>query len=129
MSEGVRPESICIGHSGDSDDLEYLTELAERGVFLGMDRYGAEEKLTFDRRNAAVVEMARRGYAGHMLLSQDHSIVRDLIYQPEVLKQRATWTTTLVLEKVLPTLARLGLDSALVQRFVTDNPARWLTPR
>jgi len=27
-----------IGHAGDSNDLDYLTQLADQGVLLGMDR-------------------------------------------------------------------------------------------
>ncbi len=41
-SEGVDLRRVIIGHSGDSEDLDYLTKLADRGSYLGMDRFGID---------------------------------------------------------------------------------------
>ena len=38
--EGVDLTRVVIGHSGDSDDLDYLEALMARGSYLGMDRFG-----------------------------------------------------------------------------------------
>ena len=40
--EGVDLTKVVIGHAGDSNDLDYLTELADTGVLLGMDRFGLD---------------------------------------------------------------------------------------
>ena len=40
LEEGVPPERIQIAHTGDSDDLGYIEGLLEKGVYIGMDRYG-----------------------------------------------------------------------------------------
>ncbi len=40
--EGVDLSKVVIGHAGDSNDLDYLTELADQGVLLGMDRFGLD---------------------------------------------------------------------------------------
>ena len=40
--EGVDLSKVVIGHAGDSNDLDYLTELADAGVLLGMDRFGLD---------------------------------------------------------------------------------------
>ena len=40
--EGVDLTKVVIGHAGDSNDLDYLTELADAGVLLGMDRFGLD---------------------------------------------------------------------------------------
>ena len=39
---GVDPTKIVIAHAGDSNDLDYLRELADAGAWLGQDRYGIE---------------------------------------------------------------------------------------
>ena len=36
-AEGVSPGRVSLGHSDDSDDMDYLTGLARRGYTLGMD--------------------------------------------------------------------------------------------
>jgi phosphotriesterase-related protein len=38
--EGVDLRRVIIGHSGDSEDLDYLRGLMERGSTIGMDRFG-----------------------------------------------------------------------------------------
>ena len=40
--EGVDLSKVMIAHAGDSNDLDYLTELADSGVLLGMDRFGLD---------------------------------------------------------------------------------------
>lgn len=37
---GVPASRVILGHSGDTDNLEYLTAMLERGCWLGMDRFG-----------------------------------------------------------------------------------------
>ena len=36
-AEGVSPARVSLGHSDDTDDMNYLTGLAKRGYTLGMD--------------------------------------------------------------------------------------------
>ncbi|MFZ0013713.1 MAG: phosphotriesterase-related protein, partial [Acidimicrobiia bacterium] len=38
----VPGDRIIIGHSGDTDDIDYLRELMDRGSTIGMDRFGME---------------------------------------------------------------------------------------
>src|SRR3954464_13400558 len=71
VEEGVDPAKIQIAHCGDTDDLDYLSGLLDAGVWLGMDRYGIEMYLPAERRNATVLALLERGFAGRMFLSQD----------------------------------------------------------
>src|SRR6201999_4626661 len=43
-SEGLSPSRVCLGHSDDSNDLEYLTGLLKRGYTLGMDHFPVGER-------------------------------------------------------------------------------------
>ena len=70
-SEGVDLRRVIIGHSGDSDDLDYLTKLLDRGSYIGMDRFGLDIFLPDAKRIATVARLCRMGYAERMVLSQD----------------------------------------------------------
>src|SRR5579875_3675425 len=39
---GVSPSRVVLGHSGDTTDADHLSELAEWGYVLGMDRFGID---------------------------------------------------------------------------------------
>src|SRR5205085_3982596 len=52
--EGVDLARVQVAHTGDTDDLDYIESLLDRGVFIGMDRYGLEMFLPMDKRNATV---------------------------------------------------------------------------
>ncbi|RIV17182.1 hypothetical protein D2Q93_15790 [Alicyclobacillaceae bacterium I2511] len=43
-AEGVDLRRVVIGHAGDTDDIEYLVQLLERGSFIGLDRYQTRSK-------------------------------------------------------------------------------------
>jgi len=40
------------GTAGDSEDIDYLTKLLERGSYIGMDRFGLDVYLPTDKRVA-----------------------------------------------------------------------------
>jgi oligopeptide/dipeptide ABC transporter ATP-binding protein len=58
--EGVDLRRVIIGHCGDTDDLDYLLEVADSGAFMGMDRFGIDASLPVDRRIAMVLELLER---------------------------------------------------------------------
>ena len=70
-NEGVDLRDVIIGHCGDSKDLGYLTELADRGSILGMDRFGMSHRSDMDQQVALVSEMIKRGYLRSLALSHD----------------------------------------------------------
>ena len=45
---GSRPRQIQIAHTGDTDELPYIEGLLEKGVYIGMDRYGIDLFLATD---------------------------------------------------------------------------------
>ncbi len=47
---GGCPGCTVVGHSGDRDDHDYQRSLAERGAFVGLDRFGMEMMLPDDIR-------------------------------------------------------------------------------
>ena len=68
---------VQIAHTGDTDDLDYIEGLLEKGVYIGLDRYGLEIFLPIEKRNATVLALLERGYADRMFLSQDYCATID----------------------------------------------------
>ena len=61
--EGADLTKVVLGHSGDSTDLDYLSELADAGCLLGMDRFGLDLITPFEDRVGTVAALCERGYA------------------------------------------------------------------
>jgi phosphotriesterase-related protein len=122
--EGVDPRRVVLGHSGDTTDADHLTELAELGYVLGMDRFGIDTGGSVEDRVAIVVEMARRGYAGQMVLSQDASCYIDWI-DPALLAFNPNWHYLHIVNDVLPMLADRGVTEEQVAQMLVGVPRRY----
>src|SRR5918996_2263244 len=62
LEEGVDPSKVQIAHTGDSDDLGYIEGLLEKGVWIGLDRYGLPMFLPTENRNRTTLALLERGY-------------------------------------------------------------------
>jgi phosphotriesterase-related protein len=132
LEEGVAPEKIQIAHTGDTDDLDYIEGLLDKGVWIGLDRYGLELYLPMDRRNATFAELLRRGHADRIHVSQDFCATID--WFPEEAEEALIdaglvkdWSMTLVFDQVLPWLRDQGLlDAETESTIFEENPRRWL---
>jgi phosphotriesterase-related protein len=122
--EGVDPRRVVLGHSGDSTDVDHLTELAEAGFILGMDRFGVNIETTFENRCDTVVELCRRGLAGQMVLSQDASCYIDWI-DPNVLAVMPQWHYLHIGDDVLPYLREQGVTEEQLDAMLVDTPRRY----
>jgi phosphotriesterase-related protein len=134
LEEGVAPEKVQIAHCGDSDDVGYIEGLIDRGVYVGLDRYGLEMYLPYEKRNATLAELLRRGHAERLHVSQDFCATID--WFPEEAAQaffdqgliREDWGMTLVLDHVVPAMREQGvLDDAVFETLFVENPRRWMT--
>jgi phosphotriesterase-related protein len=125
--EGVDPRRVQIAHTGDTDDLDYIEELLGRGCWIGMDRYGLDIILPTDKRNATVAELAKRGHADRMMLSQDACATIDW-FPEELVKQMAPeWDFTFLWRGVLPELSDAGVTDDQIDTMMRENPRGWLT--
>src|SRR3954451_13040293 len=92
LEEGVAPEKIQIAHTGDTDDLDYIEGLLDKGVYIGLDRYRYGIFLPTDKRNATTLELLKRGNVGGMLLSADYVAAFDCFpieFSPGFIEQGA----------------------------------------
>lgn len=122
--EGVDPRRIVLGHSGDTTDVDHLTELAEAGFVLGMDRFGINLDTTFEARADTLVEMCRRGFADQMVLSQDASCYIDWI-DPGVKAMLTQWHYLHIAEEVLPYVREHGVTEEQIETMLVGVPRRY----
>lgn len=122
--EGVDPQRIVLGHSGDTADADHLTELARAGFMLGMDRFGINLDTTFEARADIVVEMCGRGFVDRMVLAHDASCYIDWI-DPNVLAFLPQWHYLHIEQDVLPYLREKGVTEDQITTMLVDNPRRY----
>jgi phosphotriesterase-related protein len=129
--EGVELGRVQIAHTGDSDDLDYIEGLLEKGVFIGMDRFGLEIFLPYEQRITTVLALLERGYADRMFLSADYCATLDW-YPLEVEEAMVAggaakdWSMNVVHDKVLPSLRESGATDEQIETMLVANPPRWL---
>jgi phosphotriesterase-related protein len=132
LEEGVEPGKIQIAHTGDSDDLDYIEGLLETGVWIGLDRYGLDIFLPYDKRQATTKALLERGYANRIFLSADSVATTDwfpLNVIDALIASGAAhdWTIRIVHERVLPELREWGMTEEQERTMMVENPVRWLT--
>jgi phosphotriesterase-related protein len=113
-----------LGHSGDSTEANHLSELADAGFILGMDRFGIHAGTTFEARADTVVEMCRRGYAEKMVLSHDAACYIDWI-DPNVLTVMDKWHYLHIHDDVLPYLRDHGVTEDQIETMLVHTPKRY----
>ena len=131
LEEGVGPEKIQIAHTGDSDDLDYIEELLDKGVYIGLDRFGIEMYMPMDRRLNTAAALLEKGYAERMFLSADSCASIDWFPDEMVemlMREGAVkdWTITLVHDQVIPALRERGMTDEQLETMMVENPKRWL---
>ncbi len=122
--EGVDLSRVIIGHSGDTTDLAYLEELAAKGSYLGMDRFGIDTILSFEDRINTVAAMCACGYADRMVLSHDAACFNHWLPErllPAILPR---WHYLHIHNDVIPALKEKGVTEEHLHKMLVENPRR-----
>lgn len=128
QEEGVNPKYIMIGHTGDSDNLDYIHQLLDSGVYIGMDRYG-QGPLPFAQRNKTLLELLKQGYANRMFLSQDYCCSIDWYPEEAVAEMLPDWSITFLLDEVIPQLRKEGVTEEQIHTIMYENVQNWFEGR
>ncbi|HLZ72748.1 MAG TPA: phosphotriesterase-related protein [Dehalococcoidia bacterium] len=121
-SEGVDLSRVVIGHSGDTEDLDYLKRLMARGSYIGMDRFGLDRLLPFEKRVATVAALCKEGFAGRIVLSHDASCLFDWAPEERLREFAPNWHFRHIVDDVLPALHAQGVSQAQIDQMTTGNP-------
>ena len=128
VKQGVDLERVVIGHSGDSEDLDYLRALMDNGSALGMDRFGMEHVLPDERRVETVLALLRLGYADRMVLSHDAAYFSRVTPPSWRAREAPNWHMENLPRRVLPMLRRGGASESDIHQMMVVNPRRILEP-
>jgi phosphotriesterase-related protein len=129
--EGADLSKVVIGHAGDSNDLDYLAELADQGVLLGMDRFGLDLFNPTPERIKTIAALAARGYAPSMVLAHDASCFIDYFGAAHDAARAAAapnWHFEYISDDVLPALLQAGVTQAQIDTMMVENPVRYFSP-
>lgn len=130
---GVDPSSVMIGHCDDSSDIDYLSGLAARGYFVGMDRlpcgalpeYGSQR---VDDRIEMVRRLVEEGHADRVMLSHDDPLWAGLLTAEDQARHLESnpWRLAFIARVAIPKLLAVGVALDVVHQMTVLNPARWL---
>ena len=129
-SQGVAPDKVILGHSGDTDDLSYLTEMLNRGCYIGMDRFAyCGMTLSLERRAATIAALCKKGFVRKMLLS--HDLVVDGFFggdeeSKNVNPEKRSPDFTFIHKTALPQLLKSGVTQEEFNIMMVENPRAFL---
>ena len=121
--EGCDLSRIVIGHVGDTDDTGYLKTLMDSGSYVGMDRFGLDNMLPFEKRCDTVAALCRDGYAEKILLAHDASCCLDWIPDPKAWSEIVpNWHFNHIPDDVIPGLLERGVTEEQIDLMLVGNP-------
>jgi phosphotriesterase-related protein len=123
---GVKPNRVIMGHSGDSDDIAYLTGLLDRGAYIGEDRFGyCDLTLSLKRRVATIATLCERGHANRIFLA--HDLAAYLAMGSDMGEGRPDFT--FIHTQVLPALINAGVTQDQIDTMLSANPRAFFEGR
>lgn len=123
-AEGVDLGRVIIGHSGDSDDLDYLTKLLERGSYIGMDRFGLDSFLPEEKRIDTIARLCRMGWAERLVLSHDTMAYFDVYELKDMGFDRPSWNYFQLVTHIIPKLLKAGVTEEQIDLMTRRTPRR-----
>jgi len=128
--EGVDLRRVNIGHSNNTQDMEYLTGLIRKGCTLGMDSFpgGRGGSLNWEQRTQVIKQLIDLGYANWVTVSHDGGDGRPA--HPESIAERLASNPdriSFISRKVLPRLRELGTSEEDIRAITVDAPRRYFS--
>lgn len=127
---GVDLTKVVIGHAGDSNDLDYLREIADRGATIGADRFGIDVFNPTDQRVATIAALCAQGYAEKIVFAHDASCYIDFFSgasQATKEQMLPNWHYEHIHRDVLPALREQGVTDDQITTMLVDNPRRYFS--
>jgi phosphotriesterase-related protein len=121
--EGVDLGRVVIGHSDDSDDIDYLDQLIQAGAYCGMDRIGVPFCRTSEQRADMVAALVARGYADRITLSHDAGVM-DGFATEEIAERSPDWRYTFIPREFRSLLRERGVRDDDFEQMTVRNPRR-----
>jgi len=128
--EGVAAHNLLVGHSDGTEDTAYQESLAERGVFVGFDRFGIEIFVPDEVRMSCLKNLVDKGYRDQLMMSQDYVTCwkGGVVGMPPGTRAEdvlPNWRMTHIFERIIPELKSRGMSDEDFDVILRDNPARF----
>jgi phosphotriesterase-related protein len=127
--QGVRASSLIVGHSCGTRDLDYQKSLADRGAFVGFDRFGIETEVPDTVRMHNLKAMVDIGHKDRVVVSHDAvSCWLGWIRGADPIELHnalPNWKMTHLFENILPELKKMGMRQDEVDHILVENPRRY----
>jgi len=128
-AEGLDPAMVCIGHSDESDNMEYLTGLARRGYTVGMDHLpiGIRSPITWQQRAEYVKQLIDAGFVQKVFLSNDWYFGLSLAATGGMQAMDAMNPDGMLFNtrKTIPYLKQIGVSDQAIRTMTVENPRRF----
>ncbi|HWA61096.1 MAG TPA: hypothetical protein VG939_06965 [Caulobacteraceae bacterium] len=127
--EGLRASSLIVGHSDGRDDHAYQKSLADRGAYVGFDRFGLEQIVPDAVRMKNLKALVDAGHKDRVMVSHD-SVNCWLGWYGntdphELSAALPNWKMTHLFENIFPELKRMGMSQEDLDQIVIENPRRY----
>ncbi len=123
---GVDPSRIVIAHVGDSNDLDYIRGIADRGAWLGCDRFGIAHFNPDADRVRTLAALIEAGYVGQVHLGHDAATFMDFFTgDPKFAEETPDYLH--ISRTILPMLADAGVTGEQIDTMLVDNPRRFFS--
>ena len=125
---GGSPHRIIIGHSCGTSDHAYHMGIAERGSYLGFDRFGLDMIQPDDERVRSLLALIRAGRGRQVVVSHDSvwcwrgAPIPSREIQAQMEK---VWNPTHFSTRIVPRLREGGASEEDVEALLVDNPRRF----
>lgn len=135
VGEGVPAHRILVGHSDGRDDHQYHRALADRGAYVGFDRFGIETFISDEKRIDSTTKMIDAGYARSICLSHDATCAawlgrpvfggRMVVTAEQIAATLPNWDATHLFKRIVPKLRERGVTQANLDTIFVENPKRY----
>jgi phosphotriesterase-related protein len=121
---GVDPSRIVIAHVGDSNDLDYIRSIADRGAWIGCDRFGIAHFNPDADRVRTLAALIGAGYIEQVHLGHDAATFLDFFLgDPKFAEEKPDYLH--ISNTIVPMLAEAGVTEEQVDTMFVDNPRRY----
>lgn len=125
LGKYIPASRIILGHTGDTNDRDYLRRAAETGCYLGFDRFGyCGRDNSVESLAENILWLCGQGYRDHIMLSHDAAVYLAFWDSWEKSKDQVT-DFTVVHTQAVPKLLAGGLTEADIEEILVGNPRRF----
>ena len=85
LGQGISPSAVTVGHLSDTEDTDYIRQVAGCGCYIGLDRLHNDTSEEYISKKTSVINnLIDAGITDRMLLSHDELIYSEFDAVPQV---------------------------------------------